>query len=66
MHTLNIYSKTTREYLFSITQDTRKQCLAIANEKYADRAWDWNDKNPVKHKKYNYDRATAVCVHGLI
>jgi hypothetical protein len=66
MHTLNIYNQKTGAYLFSITQNTRKQCLAIANEKYSDLGWDWDDKNYVKNKKYNYDRSTTVSVYGLI
>lgn len=66
MHTLNIYDRKTGEYLFSISQDTRKQCMKIANEKYAGEAWDWDDKNYVRNKKYNYDRTTAVPVYGLI
>ena len=54
MHTLNIYSRTPEgQYLFSVTQDTRKACLAIAQDKYSDLAWAWDDKSYVKHKKYN-------------
>lgn len=66
MQTLNIYDRTTGEYRFSVTQNTRKECMAIANEKYAGMAWDWDEKNYVKRKKYNADTATTVSVRGLI
>lgn len=65
MFTLNVYAKPTKShpayrYLFSISQNTRKQCLAIANEKYSDFGWDWDDKNYVKNKKFNSDPSTAT------
>lgn len=66
MKTLNIYNRKTGQYLFSVSQNTRKECLAIAQEKYSDMAWDWDDKNYIKGKKYNYDRASSVSVYGLI
>ena len=64
MYTLNIYTKATSEagskYLCSISQNTRKQCMAIANQKYADHGWDWDDKNYVKNKKFFGDPSTTV------
>lgn len=62
MFTLNIYHRTTGTYLFSISQNTRKECMAIANQKYAGMAWDWDDKNYVKNKKFNSDASTATHV----
>jgi glutaredoxin len=69
MFTLNIYSRDSLNnctYCFSITQTTRKQCLALADKKYSDMAWDWDDKNYIKNKKYNTVPNSAVFVGGLI
>ena len=66
MFTLNIFNSKTGNYLFSITQNTRKQCLAIANKKYSEMSWDWDDKNYVKNKKYNSDSNSTVFVYGVI
>lgn len=66
MHTLNIYRKNEvtgqNEYSHSISQNTRKQCLAIATKKCADMAWDWDDKNHVKRKRFIGDRSTTVSI----
>ena len=62
MFTLNIYNRNTKTYLFSITKNKRNECLAIAEQKYADMNWEWDDKNYVKNKKYNSDPKTAVCL----
>jgi hypothetical protein len=59
MFTLNIYDRA-GNYLCSITQDTRKGCLAYAKKKYADLGWDWDDKNYVKRKRYQGDPSTTV------
>jgi hypothetical protein len=66
MFTLNIFNRKTSKYLFSVSQNTRKQCLAIANKKYADMAWDWDDKNYIKNKKFNVDPNSTVMVYGVI
>ena len=58
MFTLNIYNRKTGQYCFSVSQKTRKQCLAIAHQRYNDMAWDWDDKNYVRNKKFNGDPAT--------
>ena len=50
MFTLNIYDKQ-GNYLYSISQDTRKACLDYAKKLYPDMAWDWDDKNFVKRKR---------------
>jgi hypothetical protein len=66
MYTLNIYRKNEatgqNEYSHSIQKDTRKQCLSIAQTKYADLSWDWDDKNRVKTKKFLADSSTTVKV----
>lgn len=61
MYTLNIYTKQ-GQYQNSISQDTRKACLKIAEQKYSDLCWDWDDKNYVKAKKYIGDPSTTVSV----
>lgn len=66
MFSLNIYNRTTGAYCFTVSQETRKQCLAIANKKYSDMAWDWDDKNYIKHKKYNTVPNSTVYVNDLI
>ena len=66
MYTLNIYTRATNEanseYVCSISQDTRKQCMKIANAKYAGHGWDWDDKNYVKNKKFSRDTSTTVSI----
>lgn len=57
MFYLNIYTRT-GQYVCSICQNTRKQCVAIARQKYDDYNWDWDDKNHVKHKKFVGDAST--------
>ena len=66
MFTLNIFNRKTGAYCFSVSQNTRKQCLSIANKKYADMAWDWDDKNYIKNKKFNADSNSIVAVYGVI
>lgn len=71
MFTLNIYLPISKDnlqnkYLCSITQNTRKECMKIANEKYPNMGWDWDDKNYVRNKKYVGDKSTEVSVDGLI
>ena len=61
MYTLNIYTKQ-RQYLCSISQNTRKDCLKIAEKKYSDLCWDWDDKNYVKGKKFIGDPSSTICV----
>ena len=64
MFTLNIYTpEFPHQYLCSISQNTRKECMAIANKKYANHAWDWDDKNYVKNKKFSRDESTTVSVN---
>jgi hypothetical protein len=68
MHTLNIYSRISKtspqaQYLFSIQQTTRKDCLKIAEAKYSDLAWDWDDKNHVKRKKFNAVAGSTVSLN---
>jgi hypothetical protein len=70
MITLNIYAKPSAdkpngEYLFSISKNTRKECMAVANQKYAGMAWDWDDKNYVRNKKYNAQPASTVSIDLL-
>jgi hypothetical protein len=67
MFTLNIYTPATQEepqskYFCSVTQNTRKECMAIANKKYSGMGWEWDEKNYVKNKKYRGDPSTTVCV----
>jgi hypothetical protein len=59
MFTLNIYDKA-GNYICSITQDTRKACLACSKQRYSEMAWDWDDKNFVKRKRYQGDPSTIV------
>jgi hypothetical protein len=61
MYTLNIYTKEfPSEYVCSISKNTRKECMAIANNKYPNHGWDWDDKNYVKRKKFLGDTSTTV------
>lgn len=52
MFTLNIYEKT-GNYICSITKKTRKECLVRAEQQYSEKAWDWDDKNYVRGKRYD-------------
>jgi hypothetical protein len=61
MYTLNIYTRQ-RQYLHSISQNTRKACLKIAEQKYSELCWDWDDKNYVKNKKFLGNPSTAVSI----
>jgi hypothetical protein len=68
MYYLNIYTtpsenKPFGDYVCSIGQNTRKQCIKIANEKYSLCAWDWDDKNYVKNKKFLGDPSTTVSLN---
>ena len=67
MYTINIYTRATNEagseYVCSISQDTRKQCMKIANAKYAGYGWDWDDKNYVKNKKFCGEPSTTVSLN---
>jgi hypothetical protein len=68
MFTLNIYAtpsadKPSGAYLFSVNQNTRKECIAIANQKYAGLAWDWDDKNYVRNKKFNADPTSTISIN---
>jgi len=70
MFTLNIYATPSADqpngaYLFSISKNTRKECMAIANQKYAGMAWDWDDKNYVRNKKFNADPASTTSINLL-
>ena len=65
MFTLNIYTKpsaanSSGAYLCSISQNTRKECMKIANAKYPNHGWDWDDKNYVRNKKFRGDESTTV------
>jgi hypothetical protein len=66
MYTLNIYTRETGRYLVSITQDTKNQCLNIAGVYFADYAWEWDHKNPVRNKHYRGDKSTEVALEFLI
>lgn len=68
MFTLNIYTKPSTDnlsgdYVCSISQNTRKQCMKIANEKYPNHGWDWDDKNYVRNKKFLSDESTRVSIN---
>jgi hypothetical protein len=67
MFTLNIYTASTGnkpfgDYVCSISQNSRKQCIKIANEKFPNFAWDWDDKNYVRNKKFRGDESTTVAI----
>lgn len=67
MFTLNIYTAPTGnkpfgDYLCSISQNTRKQCTKIAAKKYANHAWDWDDNNYVRNKKFNFESGTTISI----